>query len=102
MKERGLHEGCIEQIARLFGDHLASGSEIQLDEKGRIRIDDWEMREDVQAAVAKLWSEVSTENLNEISDFSGYQTEFLRLFGFGLDGIDYTAESDPIREFSAG
>lgn len=102
MKERGIHEGCIEQIQRLFADHLASGEEPTLDEKGRIRIDDWEMRDDVQAAIEKLWSEVETENLNEISDFGGYQSEFLRLFGFGLSGVDYEAESDPVRSTTAG
>ncbi|MEZ5325108.1 MAG: trans-2-enoyl-CoA reductase family protein [Verrucomicrobiales bacterium] len=100
MKERGNHEGCIEQIHRLFADRLSS-SNIPVDEKGRIRIDDWEMQNDVQAAVAKLWEEVSTENLSEISDFAGYQSEFLRLFGFGISSVDYNAETDPVRETSA-
>ncbi|MDA0813986.1 MAG: trans-2-enoyl-CoA reductase family protein [Verrucomicrobia bacterium] len=100
MKERGNHEGCVEQIHRLFADRLGC-SAIAVDEKGRIRIDDWEMQEDVQAAVAKLWEAVTTENLGEISDFAGYQSEFLRLFGFGISGIDYGAESDPVRATSA-
>jgi enoyl-[acyl-carrier protein] reductase/trans-2-enoyl-CoA reductase (NAD+) len=102
MKRQGLHEGCIEQIQRLFADHLASGAAPTLDSKGRIRIDDWEMRPDIQAAVEKAWGEVSTENLREVSDFDGYQSEFLRLFGFGLAGIDYDAETDPVRACSAG
>ena len=97
MKARGLHEGCIEQIHRLFADRLRPGADLQLDEKNRIRIDDWEMRPEVQEEVARLWKEVTTENLSELSDIKGYQTEFLRLFGFGLHGVDYTAESDPIQ-----
>lgn len=95
MKEAGLHEGCIEQIQRLFADHLASGGAPALDEKGRIRIDDWEMRDDIQAAVASAWKTVTTANLSEISDFSGYKSEFLRLFGFGIEGVDYEADTNP-------
>lgn len=98
MKEKGLHEGCIEQIQRLFADHLASGGEPALDAKGRIRIDDWEMREDIQAAVASAWEAVETANLDEISDFAGYKKEFLRLFGFGLEDIDYAAETETERD----
>lgn len=97
MKEAGNHEGCIEQIQRLFGDHLAAPGGPTLDEKGRIRLDDWEMRDDIQAQVAALWERVDTANLREISDFDGYQREFLRLFGFGLAGVDYGAETDPVR-----
>lgn len=97
MKERGLHEGCIEQIERLFADHLTSPTGPTLDERGRIRIDDWEMREEVQSAVAEAWEMVTTENLSEISDFSGYKSEFLRLFGFGLEGIDYESETETER-----
>ena len=97
MKEADLHEGCIEQIERLFADHLASGSAPTLDDRNRIRIDDWEMRDDVQAAVAEAWEKVNTENLSELSDFSGYKSEFLKLFGFGLEGVDYEAETNPER-----
>ena len=93
MKEAGNHEGCIEQIQRLFADHLASEAGPALDDRGRIRIDDWEMREDIQAKVAALWEQADTANLREISDFNGYQAEFLRLFGFGLDGVDYAADT---------
>jgi enoyl-[acyl-carrier protein] reductase/trans-2-enoyl-CoA reductase (NAD+) len=97
MKEAGNHEGCIEQIERLFAGHLAGGGAPTLDAQGRIRIDDWEMRADIQEEVAGLWERVNTENLREISDFDGYQREFLRLFGFGLEGVDYEAETDPVR-----
>ena len=95
MKSKELHEGCIEQIYRLFAEHLANGAQPRLDSEGRIRIDDWEMRSDVQDAVVALWNKVTTENLAEISDIAGYRSEFLRLFGFGLPGIDYNAESNP-------
>ncbi|MGE9269074.1 MAG: enoyl-ACP reductase FabV [Verrucomicrobiales bacterium] len=97
MKEKDLHEGCIEQITRLFHEHYDATEGPKLDEKGRIRIDDWEMRADVQAEIEKLWPEITTENLRDISDFDGYQTEFLKLFGFGLPGVDYAAESEPQR-----
>jgi enoyl-[acyl-carrier protein] reductase/trans-2-enoyl-CoA reductase (NAD+) len=95
MKEAGLHEGCIEQIQRLFAERLYHNASPQLDEAGRIRIDDWEMRPEVQSAVAALWPTVTTENLPHISDIEGYRGEFLRLFGFGIEGIDYDAEVDP-------
>ena len=97
MKEAGNHEGCIEQIQRLFTDHLANGGEPTLDEKKRIRIDDWEMQESIQSAVGNAWEKITTENLSELSDFSGYKTEFLKLFGFGLEGVDYEADTDPER-----
>ncbi|MGB8166592.1 MAG: enoyl-ACP reductase FabV [Chthoniobacteraceae bacterium] len=96
MKARGLHEGCIEQIQRLFAERLAAGAKPQLDPEGRVRIDDWEMRPEIQSAVAELWKEVSTENLDAISDIAGYRAEFLKLFGFGLPGVDYEAEADPV------
>jgi len=96
MKEQNLHEGTIEQIERLFTDHLSSGGTPAMDERGRIRIDDWEMTEPVQKAVAEAWEKVTTENLSGLSDFSGYKKEFLRLFGFGLEGVDY--EKDTITE----
>lgn len=95
MKEKGIHEGCIEQIQRLFTTKLYNGSVPELDDAGRIRIDDLEMRPDVQDEVAKLWPRVTTDNLDEISDFSGHQKEFLKLFGFGLSGTDYKSDVNP-------
>ncbi|WP_316768928.1 enoyl-ACP reductase FabV [Pedobacter frigiditerrae] len=92
MKEEGIHEGCIEQIQRLFKNRLYTGDAVPLDEKGRIRIDDWEMREDVQAQVAKLWAEATTEELPSIGDLAGYKTDFFNLFGFQVAGVDYTAD----------
>jgi enoyl-[acyl-carrier protein] reductase/trans-2-enoyl-CoA reductase (NAD+) len=96
MKAKGTHEGCIEQIQRLFADRLANGASPQVDEAGRVRIDDWEMQPDVQKAVADLWPKVSTENLAELSDIAGYRAEFLKLFGFGLPGVNYDAETEPL------
>jgi len=95
MKAKALHEGCIEQIQRLFADRLYNGASPQLDGDGRIRIDDWEMRPDVQDEVEKIWPTVTTENLPQNTDIAGYRQEFLRLFGFSLEGVDYEAETDP-------
>jgi enoyl-[acyl-carrier protein] reductase/trans-2-enoyl-CoA reductase (NAD+) len=78
---------------RLFRERLCSGTP-QADEVGRIRIDDWEMSADVQSAVAQAWEVVNTENLKELADFEGYQSSFLRLFGFGLAGVDYSADTN--------
>lgn len=94
MKAEGIHEGCIEQMHRLF-DRLYRETVTPVDAEGRIRVDDWEMRPDIQKAVAELWPEVTTENLGALSDIEGYRTEFLKLFGFGLPGVDYEKETDP-------
>lgn len=94
MKAEGIHEGCIEQIQRLYQQRLYTGQAVPTDDKGRIRIDDWEMREDVQAKVAALWKESTTETLPEIGDLAGYKQDFLNLFGFGFEGVDYLAEAD--------
>lgn len=96
MKEKGTHEGCIEQIYRLYKDRLYNGAPVPVDEKGRIRVDDWEMQEDVQAKVLELWNQVDTENLGAIGDLQGYKSEFIGLFGFGLNNIDYTAEANEL------
>jgi enoyl-[acyl-carrier protein] reductase/trans-2-enoyl-CoA reductase (NAD+) len=89
MKAKKLHEGCIEQMHRLFAERLYHDGKIPTDADGRIRVDDWEMRDDVQAEVKKLWETVSNENLNKISDIQGYRDEFYHLFGFGFPGVDY-------------
>ena len=89
MKEKGTHEGCIEQIQRLYEQKLYTGKEIPTDEKGRIRIDDLEMDVNVQDQIAKLWPEATTENLPKIGDLEGYRNDFHNLFGFGFVEIDY-------------
>ena len=94
MKAKGIHEGCIEQIQRLFQDRLFAGKEVPVDEKGRIRIDDWEMRDDVQEEVADLWNRVTTENLSELGDLEGYKKEFYQLFGFDVQNVNYTKDAD--------
>ncbi|QIY83634.1 trans-2-enoyl-CoA reductase family protein [Chryseobacterium sp. NEB161] len=95
MKEKGTHEGTIEQMQRLFADRLyTENGEVPLDANGRIRIDDWEMAEDVQAEVAKYWDKVTTETLAEISDIEGYRKEFFNLFGFEIDGVDYEKDAN--------
>lgn len=101
MKAEGIHEGCIEQIQRLFQNRLYTGQAVPTDDKGRIRIDDWEMREDVQAKVAALWKESTTESLPEIGDLAGYKQDFLNLFGFGFEGVDYLADADEMVHVSS-
>ena len=92
MKKMGLHEGCLEQIQRMFWTRLYSGQATPTDEKGRIRMDDWELRDDVQQACRDLWPQITSENLSQLTDYQGYKDEFLKLFGFGWDGVDYEAD----------
>jgi len=99
MKEKGTHEGCIEQTRRLF-EQLYGAAPLAVDEKQRLRLDDWEMRDEIQREVDRLWPTITTENLNQLTDFKGYQEEFLKLFGFGIAGIDYDADVEPVVEFS--
>lgn len=94
MKADGTHEDTIEQMDRLLRDRLYNGNP-QPDEAGRIRVDDWEMEDKVQALVGERWDIVNTDNLAELGDFAGYQSSFLRLFGFGLEGVDYSADTSP-------
>ncbi|HYC69717.1 MAG TPA: enoyl-ACP reductase FabV [Opitutaceae bacterium] len=95
MKAKGTHEGCIEQMQRLFATQLYNGNAPKLDSEGRVRVDDWEMRPEIQAEVAKIWPQVTTENLAQLTDIAGYRAEFLKLFGFGLPGIDYDRDVEP-------
>jgi len=88
MKDKGTHEDCIEQMVRLFKDRLY-GPALPLDELGRIRMDDWEMQPDIQANVVEVWSKINSDNLNALSDYRGYQHNFLTLFGFEMPGVDY-------------
>ncbi len=91
MKEQKLHEGCIEQMVRLFTEKLGAG-EIPVDEEERIRLDDWEMKPEVQEAIMKIWDEVSTENVAEMCDIQGYWDDFFQMFGFRMPGVDYGAD----------
>ncbi|WP_409525893.1 enoyl-ACP reductase FabV [Nitrincola sp. MINF-07-Sa-05] len=94
MREQGIHEGCMEQVYRLFSTGLY-GSSAQMDEDQRYRLDDWELRADVQDACRKIWPQVTSENLFELTDYALYKDEFLKLFGFGIEGIDYEADVNP-------
>ena len=98
MKQKGLNEYCIHQMYRLFSQRLYNGqplSQVLVDEKGRVRIDDLEMRSDVQEEVRHLWEQVDSGNLPKIADIQGYDDDFLKLFGFGFQGVDYDADVDP-------
>jgi enoyl-[acyl-carrier protein] reductase/trans-2-enoyl-CoA reductase (NAD+) len=99
MKADGSHEGCIEQVYGLFKNSLYGDTPIK-DEEGRLRADGLEMRPEIQAAVAQMWDDVTTENLLATTDFAGYKREFLRLFGFEIDGVDYDADVDPVVEIN--
>ena len=95
MKKAGTHEGCIEQMTRLFTDKLADGSAVT-DSDGFIRLDDYEMKEDIQSEVKEIWNNVTTENVNESADVDGYWNDFFALFGFGAEGVDYEADISPV------
>ncbi len=97
MKAAGTHEGCIEQIQRLFATQMYNGHTPKFDEAGRVRIDDWEMRPEIQNAVRQIWPGVTTETLAAETDIAGYRSEFLKLFGFGIAGVNYEAETEPHR-----
>lgn len=99
MKAEGTHEGCIEQIWRLYEEGLYS-SEPRLDNNNRLRMDDLELKPELQAKVEAIWPEVTEENLFDLTDYKSYNAEFLKLFGFGLDSVDYEADVSPIVEAS--
>ncbi|GFZ79764.1 enoyl-[acyl-carrier-protein] reductase [NADH] [Pseudohongiella nitratireducens] len=103
MKAKGLHEGTIEQLNRLFKEQLyrTDGKAFDLDEADRFRLDDKELRDDVQSECKALWSEVTTENLSELTDYEGYKHDFLKLFGFNRDDVDYEADVSPEVDFKA-
>ena len=90
MKAKGNHEGCIEQMYRLF--QRLCGGELNLDADGQIRMDDWEMQDDIQAEVSKIWESINADNFKELTDMDGYWKDFYALFGFGIDGVDYSAD----------
>jgi enoyl-[acyl-carrier protein] reductase/trans-2-enoyl-CoA reductase (NAD+) len=92
MKAKGIHEGTLEQMDRLFRGKLYSGKPVPLDEENRIRMDDWELREDVQREVDFLWQLVNTDNGPGHADIAGYRGDFHRLYGFGMKGVDYAAD----------
>lgn len=95
MKAAGTHEGCIEQLARLYKECVYSANP-RLDDEQRYRVDELELLPEMQAKVEAIWPQVTTENLNELSDFAAYRSEFLRLFGFGIEGVDYDADVSPL------
>ncbi len=97
MKEQGSHEECIEHIDRLFTSQLQIGATMRLDDAGRIRVDDLELAEVVQTEVKRRWPLVDTDNLSELGDLAGFREDFLKIFGFGIQGVDYDAEVDPQR-----
>lgn len=97
MREEGIHEGCMEQIYRMFSQRLykEDGTAPETDDKNRLRLDDWELREDIQKHCSDLWPQITTENLKELTDYELYKEEFLKLFGFGVEGVDYDADVNP-------
>ena len=95
MREKGIDEDCIHQIYRLFSERLSVGNEIIVDSSGFIRLDDLEMREDVQVKVNEVWAKLNDDNLRQLTDLEGYHKDFLKLFGFGLDGVNYDVDVDP-------
>ncbi len=99
MRSKGLHEGCIEQIVRLFNTKLY-GADSRTDENNRFRLDDWELQEDVQEQCRKIWPQITTENVWNLTDYELYKNEFLKLFGFSIPEVDYLQESNPYIQYA--
>jgi len=99
MKEMGIHEGCIEQIQRLFATKLYANGQVETDDSNRLRLDDWELRPEVQNACQAIWEKVTDDTIYDVTDYQGYKDEFLRLFGFGITGVDYDADVNPDVQF---
>ncbi|EEY98320.1 short-chain alcohol dehydrogenase family [Vibrio sp. RC586] len=102
MREQGVHEGCMEQIYRMFSQRLykEDGSAPEVDDYNRLRLDDLELRDDIQQHCRDLWPQITTENLRELTDYDMYKEEFIKLFGFGIEGIDYDTDVNPEVEFA--
>lgn len=92
MKEKGIHEGCIEQMYRLWGEKIFGDNGILVEKDGMLHVDDWEMREDVQSEVMAIWQRINSENLLELADIEGYWNDFYQMFGFKIEGVDYSAD----------
>lgn len=101
MKEKGIHEDCIEQVYRLFRDHLYASKLVKRNPEGFIRIDDFEMQADVQEKIANLWSKINSENVKQLTDIEGYCNDFYHLFGFKMEGVDYDADVNPLVEIGS-
>ena len=96
MKEQGVHEDCLQNVSRLFRSWVAGDGLVETDESGRLRVDDWELRQDIQVEVRRRWTAAHTDNIMELSDLGGFRRDFLRIFGFAVDGVDYESEVSPL------
>ncbi|HGV9308632.1 TPA: bifunctional NADH-specific enoyl-ACP reductase/trans-2-enoyl-CoA reductase, partial [Vibrio fluvialis] len=94
MKEKGTHEGCIEQMHRLFSDKLYGKTPVPVDGERLVRMDDWELNPDTQERVRQLLSDMNGDNFKQVGDYAGFKAEFLRLNGFDFDNVDYDADID--------
>ena len=92
MKEKNLHEGCIEQMYRLYNENVYGTDGVKTQQDGMIHVDDWEMREDVQKEVMDIWKEINSDNLLQVADTEGYWNDFYQMFGFRVEGVDYTQD----------